>query len=113
MRGIYTCVEQLVGGTPLLELQRIAKKEGLQARLLAKLECFNPGGSAKDRPALAMLDDSNTGFILNTIHSRDNCFQYIKEVVKGESYIMLSNEEVEALKAAVAYQEEERIQELT
>ena len=58
MRGIYTCVEQLVGGTPLLELQRIAKKEGLQARVLAKLECFNPGGSAKDRPALAMLDEA-------------------------------------------------------
>jgi len=58
MRGIYTCVEQLVGGTPLLELQRIAEKEGLQARVLAKLECFNPGGSAKDRPALTMLDEA-------------------------------------------------------
>lgn len=58
MRGIYTSVEQLVGGTPLLELKHIAEKEGLQARVLAKLECFNPGGSAKDRPALTMLDEA-------------------------------------------------------
>lgn len=79
---------------------------------IVKYDAFDDVGG-KMSFALAMLDDSNTGFILNTIHSRDNCFQYIKEVVKGESYIMLSNEEVEALKAAVAYQEEERIQELT
>jgi len=64
MSGIYTSVEQLVGGTPLLELKRIAEKEGLQARVLAKLECFNPGGSAKDRPALTMLDEAEAkGFI--------------------------------------------------
>ena len=58
MRGIYTSVEQLVGGTPLLELTHIEEKEGLQARVLAKLECFNPGGSAKDRPAAYMLNDA-------------------------------------------------------
>lgn len=51
--------------------------------------------------ALAMLDKDNTGFILDAIHSRENCFLYIKEVVKGESYIMLSEEEVAALKRAV------------
>lgn len=51
--------------------------------------------------ALAMLDKNNTGFILDAIHSRENCFLYIKEVVKGESYIMLSEEEVAALKRAV------------
>ena len=43
----------------------------------------------------------NTGFILDAIHSRDNCFLYLKEIVKGESYIMLSEEEIEALKQAV------------
>ena len=58
MRGIYTSVEQLVGGTPLLELTHMEEKEGLQARVLAKLECFNPGGSAKDRPAAYMLNDA-------------------------------------------------------
>lgn len=51
--------------------------------------------------ALAMLDKDNTGFILDAIHSRENCFLYVKEVVKGESYIMLSEEEVAALKRAV------------
>ena len=51
--------------------------------------------------ALAMLDSKNTGFILDAIHSRDNCFLYLKEIVKGESYIMLSEEEIEALKQAV------------
>ena len=58
MRGIYASVEQLIGGTPLLELTHLEEKEGLKARVLAKLECFNPGGSAKDRPARTMLDEA-------------------------------------------------------
>ena len=45
--------------------------------------------------ALALLDKENTGLILNAVHSRDNCFLYMKEIVKGESYVMLSQEEVE------------------
>ena len=53
--------------------------------------------------ALAMLDKNNTGLILNAVHSRDNCFLYLKEIVKGESYVMLSQEEVEALRKAVNY----------
>ena len=53
---IYTSVEELIGRTPLVELTRLEKRFGLQARLLAKLERFNPGGSAKDRPALAMIN---------------------------------------------------------
>lgn len=64
MRGIYTSIEQLIGGTPLLELGRIMEGEGLNARLLAKLESFNPGGSAKDRPALAMIEDAEARGIL-------------------------------------------------
>jgi len=55
---IYTSVEQLVGGTPLLELTHLEQKLGLEAKILAKLESFNPGGSAKDRVAKAMLDDA-------------------------------------------------------
>ena len=51
--------------------------------------------------ALALLDESNSGIILNAVHSRDNCYLYLKEIVKGESYVMLSQEEVEALRKAV------------
>ena len=54
--AIYTSAEDLIGNTPLLELRRIQQNLGLKARLLAKLEGFNPGGSAKDRVAKAMLD---------------------------------------------------------
>ncbi len=54
--SLYTSVQEMIGGTPLLELTGLAKKLGLKARLLAKLEGFNPGGSAKDRVAKAMLD---------------------------------------------------------
>lgn len=53
--------------------------------------------------ALAMLDKDNSGLILNAVHSRDNCFLYLKEIVKGESYVMLSQEEVEALRKAVNF----------
>jgi cysteine synthase A len=58
MGRIYTSVEQLIGGTPLLELRNIEREEGLEARLLAKLEYLNPAGSAKDRAALAMIEDA-------------------------------------------------------
>ena len=56
MSTIYGSAAELIGGTPLLELKNLGK--GLNARLLAKLECFNPGGSAKDRVALAMILDA-------------------------------------------------------
>mgnify|MGYP004461017153 FL=1 len=58
MSRIYTSADQLIGRTPLLELTHIEKKFGLNARILAKLEYFNPGGSVKDRVALAMIDDA-------------------------------------------------------
>lgn len=58
MGNIYTSVEQLIGKTPLLELTHVERELGLKARLLAKLEAFNPGGSAKDRVAMAMVDDA-------------------------------------------------------
>ncbi|MBR6331864.1 MAG: cysteine synthase A [Dehalococcoidales bacterium] len=58
MSKIYTTVDQLVGKTPLLELAHIEKKYGLSAKLLAKLEYFNPAGSIKDRIAKAMIDDA-------------------------------------------------------
>lgn len=58
MAKIYTSAAQLIGGTPLLELTNIEKKFGLNARLLAKLESFNPAGSAKDRVAYEMIRDA-------------------------------------------------------
>ena len=58
MANIYTSITQLIGGTPLLELTNIEKKFGLNARILAKLESFNPAGSAKDRVAYEMIRDA-------------------------------------------------------
>ena len=58
MSKIYTSADQLVGKTPLLELVHIEKSEGLEAKVLGKLEYFNPAGSVKDRIAKAMIDDA-------------------------------------------------------
>lgn len=58
MSRIYTSADQLIGKTPLLELTHIEKELGLKARILAKLEYFNPAGSVKDRIAKAMIDDA-------------------------------------------------------
>lgn len=65
MPKIYSSVEQLIGNTPLLKLEKIEKKLALKANLIAKLECFNPAGSAKDRVALAMIIDAEEKGILN------------------------------------------------
>ena len=58
MSGIYTSVDQMIGNTPLLRLCRLERELGLEARLLAKLEYLHPAGSAKDRAALAMIEDA-------------------------------------------------------
>ncbi len=58
MSQIYTSADQLIGKTPLLELAHLEKELGLEARILAKLEYFNPAGSVKDRVAKAMIDDA-------------------------------------------------------
>lgn len=58
MSNIYTSVDQLIGKTPLLELTNIEKALGLKAKVVAKLEYFNPAGSAKDRVARQMIDDA-------------------------------------------------------
>ena len=64
MSNIYTSADQLIGKTPLLELTNIEKEEGLEAKLLAKLEYFNPAGSVKDRIAKAMIDDAEAKGLL-------------------------------------------------
>ena len=58
MSNVYTSADQLIGNTPLLELVHIEKELGLEAKILAKLEYFNPAGSVKDRIAKAMIDDA-------------------------------------------------------
>lgn len=64
MSKIYTSADQLIGGTPLLELTHIEAKEGVKARILAKLEYLNPAGSVKDRIARNMLDDAEARGVL-------------------------------------------------
>lgn len=62
--ALYQSVEQLMGNTPLLELRSFSAAHGLNAKVLAKLEFLNPGGSAKDRVARSMLDDAETRGLL-------------------------------------------------
>ena len=64
MSNIYTSADQLIGKTPLLELTHIEKKYDLKAKVLAKLEYFNPAGSVKDRIAKAMIDDAEAKGLL-------------------------------------------------
>ena len=64
MSKIYTSADQMIGHTPLLELTHLEKAEGLKAKILAKLEYFNPAGSAKDRVAKAMIDDAEAKGLL-------------------------------------------------
>ena len=80
-------------------LDKMFSKYGVE-----KYDAFDDVGG-KLSFAIALLDMNNTGFILNAIHSRDNCFFYIKEIVKGESYILLSSEEMDALRQAVHFGE--------
>ena len=78
-------------------LDKMFSKYGVE-----KYDAFDDVGG-KLSFALALLDKDNTGLILNAVHSRDNCFLYLKEIVKGESFVMLSQEEVEALRKAVNF----------
>ena len=72
----------------------------LNKAAIVKYDAFKEMGG-KLSFALAMLDQENSGFVLNAIHSREGCYTYIKEIVKGESYIVLGEEEKEALRQAV------------
>ena len=69
---------------------------------IVKYDAF-PDVGGKLSFALAMLDESNSGFVLNAIHSREGCYTYVKEIVNGESYIVLGQEEKDALRQAVNY----------
>ena len=86
------------------EIEKIWKvmDKSLNKYGIVKYDAFEDMGG-KLSFVLAMLDKNNTGFLLNAIHSRENCFLYIKEIVNGESYVVLSEEEVEALRQAVNF----------
>ncbi|HIV13283.1 MAG TPA: DUF4446 family protein [Candidatus Pullilachnospira stercoravium] len=89
----------------LRQMKSVLKKTPTKYGII-KYDAFDDVGG-KLSFALAMLDAENTGFILNAIHSRDNCFFYIKEIVNGESYTLLSSEETDALRQAVHFNEVE------
>ena len=71
-----------------------------QKQGIVKYDAFNEMGG-KLSFALALLDKNNNGFIINSMHSREGCYTYIKEIVKGESYILLGEEERQALEKAI------------
>ncbi len=85
-----------------------AQKKNVHKYGMVKYDAFDDVGG-KLSFVLAVLDDRNTGFVLNAVHSKENCFLYLKEIVKGESYIMLSNEEVQALRIAEKYGSDEEL----
>jgi len=91
-----------------LDLLHIVQDKSLTKFGIVKYDAFEDVGG-KLSFALAFLDKRNNGFVLNAIHSKENCFLYLKEVVKGESYIMLSDEELKALQIAEKYGDEDRL----
>ena len=86
------------------EIRRIKEIQSRTANKIGivKYDAF-PDVGGRLNFALAMLDESDSGFVLNAIHGRDGCYTYIKEIVKGESYVALGQEEKEALRQAVNY----------
>lgn len=86
------------------EIRRIKEIQSRTANKIGivKYDAF-PDVGGRLSFALAMLDESDSGFVLNAIHGREGCYTYVKEIVKGESYVMLGQEEKEALRQAVNY----------
>ena len=84
------------------EIRKIKEVQNITLNKVAivKYDAFNEMGG-KLSFALAMLDKENNGFVMNAIHSSDGCYTYVKEIVKGESYVVLGEEEKEALRQAV------------
>ena len=84
------------------EIRKIKEVQNITLNTVAivKYDAFKEMGG-KLSFALAMLDKENNGFVMNAIHSSDGCYTYVKEIVKGESYVVLGEEEKEALRQAV------------
>ncbi|MCF2684243.1 DUF4446 family protein [Faecalicatena contorta] len=85
-----------------LDIQKVNKRlESTYQKIgIVKYDAFNEMGG-KLSFALAMLDNNNNGWIINAMHSREGCYTYVKEIVKGESYVELAEEEAEALDRAI------------
>ena len=88
---VYESVDQLVGHTPLLELKRVEEAHGVSARILGKLEYFNPAGSIKDRIAKAMIDDAEAAGILKPLSSqpreiRESDWLLLRQLVVTSSF---------------------------
>ena len=85
-----------------LDIKEISKKmeSDYQKLGIVKYDAFNEMGG-KLSFALAMLDGNNSGWVINAMHSREGCYTYVKEIVKGESYVELAEEEAEALDKAI------------
>ena len=85
-----------------IDIKEIKKKleNNYQKLGIVKYDAFNEMGG-KLSFALAMLDGNNSGWIINAMHSREGCYTYVKEIVKGESYVELAEEETEALDKAI------------
>lgn len=85
-----------------IDIKEINKKMESDYRKvgIVKYDAFNEMGG-KLSFALAMLDGNNSGWVINAMHSREGCYTYVKEIVKGESYVELAEEEAEALDKAI------------
>lgn len=85
-----------------MDIREINKKieKSYQKSGIVKYDAFNEMGG-KLSFAIAMLDSKNSGWIINAMHSREGCYTYVKEIVKGESYVELAEEEAEALDKAI------------
>ncbi len=84
------------------DIRDISKKlaNNYQKLGIIKYDAFNEMGG-KLSFAIAMLNENNSGWVMNAMHSREGCYTYVKEIVKGESYVELSEEEAEALDKAI------------
>ena len=108
--SIFERFDELDDLTELVMKNRVAIKKINEKMLsdfqkigIVKYDAFHEMGG-KLSFALTLLDGNNNGYIINSMHSREGCYNYIKEIVKGESYIELSEEEAESLERAI-YQE--------
>jgi methionyl-tRNA synthetase len=104
MRAKYAQVDKVIAAVKRnhqdIEALNKQLQGGYQKMGIVKYDAFNEMGG-KLSFALTMLDEVNDGWILNAMHSREGCYAYIKEVVKGESYVELADEEKESLRHAM------------
>ena len=84
MTKIAKQLTELVGNTPLLELNKYSQAKGLETPVIAKVEFFNPGGSVKDRIALAMIEDAEAKGILRRHHHRTHQRKYGRRTGTGQ-----------------------------